>query len=101
MYNIINLNGELIQSVEKINYIRRSNDTKCFIDANEQNAQGISIIGKIYNLIGREGLGEDYDTIIINELDSAKKINKNSEINSQHDELIAELVSRVIELELE
>lgn len=93
MYNIINLNGDLIGSTDEVVYIKHSKDKNCFVNAKEKDAQGICLNGTVYNLIGRESFNSDYDTVLINKEDSSKKLRETMNINEQYDELFATVFS--------
>lgn len=93
MYNIINLNGDLIGSTDELVYIKHSKNKDCFINANENDAQGICLNGIVYNLIGREPFELDCETILINKEDSSEKLRETININEQYDELFATVFS--------
>lgn len=70
MFCIINkTTGRRIGMTDKINFIKRSPDTGCFISATEDDAIGIAYKGKPYNIRDLKEI-EDVDSVIIQEFDS-------------------------------
>lgn len=72
MYQIIK-DGSVFALVESPVYIRL-HENGCYVQTTFDQAQGISIQGTPYQLLGRDSIGTDLETVGISELDGGSVV---------------------------
>lgn len=72
MFQIIQ-DGRIIAITDSLYFVKR-HDSGCFIHTDEENAQGISIAGKVYHLLGREKIDGVEDTVGYSAIDGGQYV---------------------------
>ena len=98
MFRIFTLTGKEVGITETISYITYNPRTQCYLSSDEASAEGISLNGKPYGLIGREKLHNALDTVKIRKFDGALEITKLKDENKQLRNNLAETDEATIEL---
>ena len=97
MFKIINTkDGSTIGSTEKLQFIKKKNSTGCYVQTDEENAQGVAYLGTAYNIQGKDGVGAD-DTVILIEYDAGTEADKNSAAIAENSAAIDSLVISMLE----
>ena len=97
MYKIINIkDGSTVGSTEKLYFIQKKESTGCYVQTDEQNAQGVAYLGTAYNIQGRNGVGAD-DTVILIEYDAGTESDKNSAAIAENSAAIDNLIVTMLE----
>ena len=97
MYKIINTNdGTEIGSTERPRFIKKKS-TGCYIQTDEQNAQGVAYDNIAYNLQGRDGIGAD-ETVFLIEVDAGAESDKTVAAVAANSAAIDELVIAMLEV---
>ncbi len=97
MYKIISTkDGSTVGSTEKLYFIKKKESTGCYIQTDEQNAQGVAYLGTAYNIQGRDGVGAD-DTVFLIEYDAGTEVDKNSAAIAENSAAIDNLIVSMLE----
>ena len=97
MFKIINTkDGSTIGSTEKLQFIKKKNSTGCYVQTDEENAQGVAYLGTAYNIQGKDGVGAD-DTVILIEYDAGTEADKNSAAIAENSAAIDNLIVSMLE----
>ena len=97
MFKIINTkDGSTIGSTEKLQFIKKKNSTGCYVQTDEENAQGVAYLGTAYNIQGKDGVGAD-DTVILIEYDAGTEADKNSAAIAENSAAIDNLIVTMLE----
>lgn len=97
MYKLIKSNGESI-TTENILFIKKHSNG-CLVQCSESEATGVSHRSVAYNLFGSEGIGAQ-ETVSVITVDGGIDMQVSKESCVDFDELIAGLIERITELEL-
>ena len=96
MYKIINTkDGTEIGSTETPRFIKKKS-TGCYIQTDEQNAQGVAYNNVAYNLQSRDGIDAD-DTVFLIEVDGGVESDKTAAAVAANSAAIDELVITMLE----
>ena len=91
MFKIINVkDGKAIGSTETPRFIKKSS-AGCYIQTDEENAQGVAYENAAYNLQGRDGIGVE-DTV-----DAGAEADKNSAAIAENSAAIDNLIISMLE----
>lgn len=69
MYKIVKASdGTVLALTEDVTYIKKA-DNGCYIICPEPDASGISYVGTSYHLLGRDPIGDDLESIMLEQTD--------------------------------
>lgn len=88
MFQIIR-DGHIVAITDSLYFVRK-HDNGCFIHTDEENAQGISLGGKVYHLLGREEIEGVENTVGYSAIDGGEYI-------AHQQNTIDELISQMLE----
>ena len=97
MFKIINVNnGSIVGSTETPHFIKKSS-SGCYIQTDEENAQGVAYENAAYNLQGRDGIGVE-DTVLLVKYDAGTEADKNTAAIAENSAAIDSLIISMLEV---
>ena len=97
MFKIINVkDGKAIGSTEMPRFIKKSS-AGCYIQTDEENAQGVAYENAAYNLQGRDGIGVE-DTVLLVKYDAGAEADKNAAAIAENSAAIDNLIISMLEV---
>lgn len=72
MFQIIK-DGVVVALTDELRFVRKHNNG-CFIQVDEENAQGIAMGGKVYHLLGKEKIEGVEDTVGYSAIDGGQYV---------------------------